>query len=236
MASSRQVANGFLGSVYYSLGDYRRAIDVLRQAIASLTGELLYKRSRTTIADSVRARAWLVYCLEELGEFAEGRAWGEDAIRIASAAANPSNAIFSQFRLGHLLLRHGDLEHAIAVLEYARARCRAADIPLYLLDLTADLGLAYALSGCVTAALPLLDQIGTYEETGDGDSPLMAELGEAYLLVGCTENATPLAERALMLARDHKERGHQAWALRLLGEIALHDHAPDVALAETHYR
>ena len=48
------------------------AIDVFRQAIGSLTGELLYKRSRTTIVDSVRARAWLVDCLAELGAFAEG--------------------------------------------------------------------------------------------------------------------------------------------------------------------
>jgi hypothetical protein len=69
-------------------------MDVLRRAIASLTGELLYKRSRTTIADSVRApRAWLVDCLAELGEFTEGRAWGEEAARIAGTAANPSGAI-----------------------------------------------------------------------------------------------------------------------------------------------
>ena len=31
--------NGFLGTVYFSLGDYRRAIDVFRQAIPSYEGE-----------------------------------------------------------------------------------------------------------------------------------------------------------------------------------------------------
>ena len=45
-----------------------------------------------------------------------------------------------------------------------------------------------------------------------------------------------LAERALVLSRDRKERGNQAWALRLLGGIALHSAPPAVALAETHYR
>jgi hypothetical protein len=35
-----------------------------------------------------------------------------------------------------------------------------------------------------------------------------------------------------MLARARSERGHAAWTLRLLGEIALHHDCPDVATAE----
>jgi hypothetical protein len=31
-----------------------------------------------------------------------------------------------------------------------------------------------------------------------------------------------------MLARQRGERGHEAWALRLLGEIASHHHGSDV--------
>ena len=34
----------------------------------------------------------------------------------------------------------------------------------------------------------------------------------------------------------HKERGDEAWALRLLGEIAAHADPPDVEQAESHYR
>jgi len=40
----------------------------------------------------------------------------------------------------------------------------------------------------------------------------------------------------VMLARQRGERGHEAWALRLLGEIALHGDHPDVETAEGHYR
>jgi tetratricopeptide (TPR) repeat protein len=230
------VANGILGTVYFSLGDYRGAMDVLRRAIASLTGELLYKRSRTTIADSVRARAWLMDCLAELGEFAEGVAWGEEAASIARDAANPSGAILSQSRLGHLALQQGELERAMAVLEPAYAHCRAADLPLFLPAIMEFLGLAYALSGRVTAALHLLDQVVVSEDPGGGSNSQMISLGEAYLLAGRAEYARQLAERALVLSRDRKERGVQAWALRLLGAIALHSHPPDVALAETHCR
>jgi hypothetical protein len=61
-------------------------------------------------------------------------------------------------------------------------------------------------------------------------------LGEAYLLAGRLADAIQRAERALVLSRDCKERGDQAWALRLLGAIATHGHPPSVTLADTHYR
>jgi hypothetical protein len=43
------------------------------------------------------------------------------------------------------------------------------------------------------------------------------------------------ALRALELARTHRERGHQAYALRLLGDIAAHHEPPEVEAAATHY-
>jgi tetratricopeptide (TPR) repeat protein len=98
------------------------------------------------------------------------------------------------------------------------------------------LGLAYALSGRIIEALHLLDQVVVREETGGGGNYVIIGLSEAYLVTGCLENATQLAERALRLSRDRRERGYQAWALRLLGEIALHVNSPDGALAETHYQ
>ena len=61
-------------------------------------------------------------------------------------------------------------------------------------------------------------------------------LGEAHLLAGRLEEAHALAERALALAREHQERGHQAYALRLLGEIAAHREPLEVAPAEAHYQ
>jgi tetratricopeptide (TPR) repeat protein len=175
-------------------------------------------------------------CLAELGEFAEGFAWGEEAARIAKDAADPLGAILSQSRLGHLALRQGALERAITVLEPAYAHCRSADIPLFLPAIMEFLGLAYALSGWVTEALHLLDQVVVSEDPGGGSNSLMINLGEAYLLAGRAEHARQLAERALVLSRDRKERGVQAWTLRLLGEIALNGHPSDVILAEPHYR
>jgi hypothetical protein len=51
----------------------------------------------------------------------------------------------------------------------------------------------------------------------------------------CLREAESLAERALALAREHQERGHQAYALRLLGDIAARRNPPEVAEAEARY-
>jgi tetratricopeptide (TPR) repeat protein len=63
-------------------------------------------------------------------------------------------------------------------------------------------------------------------------------LGEAHLLAGRLEEAQALAEQALAHARAHQERGHQAYALRLLGDIAARrePQPPESALAEAYYR
>jgi tetratricopeptide (TPR) repeat protein len=50
------------------------------------------------------------------------------------------------------------------------------------------------------------------------------------------EEARTLAEGALAYAHGHQERGNQAYALRLIGEIAAHQDPPEVEPAAHHYR
>jgi tetratricopeptide (TPR) repeat protein len=69
-----------------------------------------------------------------------------------------------------------------------------------------------------------------------GHSLRVGYVSEAYLLAGRMQEALQLAGRALALSRDHKERGYQAWALRLLGEIAAHQAPPESEPAAHHYR
>ena len=56
------------------------------------------------------------------------------------------------------------------------------------------------------------------------------------MLAGRLEEAHALAERALALAREHQERGNQAYALRLLGEIAARRDPPESEQAAAHYQ
>src|SRR5262249_61950937 len=61
-------------------------------------------------------------------------------------------------------------------------------------------------------------------------------LAEANLLTGRIDASARLATEVLALARAHHEQGHEAWALRLLGEIALRREPLDADSAERSYR
>src|SRR2546429_5747556 len=61
-------------------------------------------------------------------------------------------------------------------------------------------------------------------------------LREAYLLAGRLDEAGTQAQRALEFSRAHQERGHAAYALWLLGEVAAQRQPPEVAQATAHYQ
>jgi hypothetical protein len=53
---------------------------------------------------------------------------------------------------------------------------------------------------------------------------------------GRLQEAHALAEHTLTLARTHQERGRQAYALHLLGDIAARRDLPEIELAATFYQ
>ena len=61
-------------------------------------------------------------------------------------------------------------------------------------------------------------------------------LSEAYLRVGRLDEAKTQVQRALAFSRAHQERGHAAYALRLLGEVATQRTPPAGAQAAAHYQ
>jgi tetratricopeptide (TPR) repeat protein len=105
--------------------------------------------------------------------------------------------------------------------------------------MAAALGGVYTLGGRVTDAVPLLTQAMEQtiaKEMGGFQVLCHLSLGEAHLLGGCLEEAHALAEHTLALTRAHQERGHQAYALRLLGDIAARREPPAVEPAEDYYQ
>jgi tetratricopeptide (TPR) repeat protein len=105
--------------------------------------------------------------------------------------------------------------------------------------MAASLGAAYTLAGRVADAVPLLTQameqtIAT--ETVVYQALCHLSLGEAQMLAGHLEEAQALAEHALALARERQEQSHQAYALRLLGEIAARREPPESDQAGDYYR
>jgi tetratricopeptide (TPR) repeat protein len=235
------MVNQTLGMTYQVQGDYRQAIDCFGQTVASLDGVRRHERFGNALLPAVQSRAFLALCHAELGTFAEGQACGDEGLRIAEAVAHPGSLMLALWGLGLLSLRQGDLRRALPLLERAVVLCRDVDLPLYFPWIAPALGVAYTLSGHLADAMPLLTQAleqttATAQETPGLQVFCRLALGEAQMLAGRLEEAHNLAEGALALARAHQERGHQAYALRLLGEIQAHHDPPEIELADTHYR
>ena len=170
--------------------------------------------------------------------FAEGRALGEEGLRIAEAVDHASSLLFASWGVGLLSLRQGNLPGALPLLERAVNLCREPDLPRWFPLTAAPLGAAYVLIRRLTDAVPLLTQAmeqATKSAMGGWQALSMLPLGEAYMQAGRLEEAYALAERALTHSRARQERGNQAYALRLLGEIAAHQEPSEGELAEHYY-
>jgi tetratricopeptide (TPR) repeat protein len=233
------LANLRLGYAYHAQGYYRRAIDCFGQTAASLEGARRRERFGQVFLPAVDSRALLAACHAELGTFAEGRAFGEEGLRIAEAVAHPSSLMVASWGIGQLALRQGDLPRALPLLERAVGICHETDLPVYFPWIAVALGVAYTLGGRVADAVSLLTQV--LEQTMATEMVVYQALcslplGEAHLLAGRLEESYALAEGVLALARTHQQRSHQAYALRLLGDMAVRREPQHIEAAETYYR
>ena len=153
-APCRCEASHSLGQAYYAIGDFGRAAELLRRNVEAAD------RESGTPSTGVRlqSQAWLARTLSALGEFAEGRRHGEEALRLATLEGRGAAPIVVHSRLGHLYLAQGDLEHAIRVLEQGLALCRASGHRNSLRLIVAGLGYASALQGRLTEGRALLEE------------------------------------------------------------------------------
>jgi class 3 adenylate cyclase/tetratricopeptide (TPR) repeat protein len=227
-----------LGGVYHVLGDYRRATGFLRSNLAFLEGELLYTYFGAAVPFSLSSRNKLIFCLAQLGEFAEAIARSDEGLRIAETIAHATSFIFAYTATGRLYLCKGDFDKAISALERSLALCQEANFRYLFVRSASDLGAAYMLDGRVAEALPLLEQ-GVQQATSihiqSEQSLRVAFLSEAILLAGRLEEALTPAQQALELARRYKERGNEAWSLRLLGEITVQRKPQEIELTASYY-
>jgi tetratricopeptide (TPR) repeat protein len=231
-------AQYYLAAAAYLSGDYRATEYVCRTLLQSLHGQLTHERFGLNMSPAVWPRAQLARAFAERGVFDEGDAHGHEAIRIAEALDHPFSVMGACLSLAYVNNIRGELHQAIRLLERAIALCDEWHITSLTPTAMASLGHAYAWSGRIEDGVSRLQQaLGASESAGIGfqHSLNVVQLGEAYLLADQVENARACADRAVMLARGRGERGYEAWALRLLGEIATYPDPPDVETAETHY-
>jgi hypothetical protein len=103
----------------------------------------------------------------------------------------------------------------------------------------AFLAYAHAQLGRLADSFPPLEWASELTLSSDfraGQPRLLVLLGEVYVLAGRTQEAAAFAEPGLTRSREHRQRGDEALALRLAGEIAWRRVPPDVAVTENRHR
>lgn len=232
------LATFYLAYAHWQQGDYRQAIDGLKWIVANLQGELIRERCGMAGYPSVLARGLLVWCLGDVGEFAEGRAYAEEAIPLAESLDQPFSQGVLRTWLGHFYVSQGDLRTAIFLLQQCCTLVERWNIPR-LGDIAASLlGVAHTLDGRPTEGAPFLEQAAVQlkSEKGNSETRLIIPICEGYLLAGRLEDAVRLADSALDGSRARKERGYEAQALRLLGDIDARRDPADGDASESRYR
>jgi tetratricopeptide (TPR) repeat protein len=189
----------------------------------------------------VNARIWLALCLAEFGRFDEAAVLGQEAIDIAREMNEPEELIFAGLGVGRLHLIQGNLDIAVEALEPALAMCKSAEFPIYVSRVASCLGAAYASLGRTDEALVLLEEAVRQAAASNlmfGQSLVLSNFGRVCHLAGRQDEARTHAHDAIDVARACGERGNEAWAWLLLGDLVSDGGAtaPGIEEAHSHYR
>jgi tetratricopeptide (TPR) repeat protein len=206
-----------LRSALAPIGAYARILACLREAEA---------------LDDPRRLAWvssfLSFDFYRRGFYDQGIAAAQRALVLTTANGEVILHALANRRLGRAYLHQGDYRRAITChmqtitsLDGARRRERFGQIALPTVHDRAMLAWCHA-------------ELGTFAEG-------RALAGEGLRLAEAVDHPTSLMIASwgiglLAFTREHQERGNEAYALRLLGDIATHRALPDVDAGATHYR
>jgi class 3 adenylate cyclase/tetratricopeptide (TPR) repeat protein len=232
------VATYYVGCDCMTRGDYRRTEELFRRVATWVEDNVLERCGMTGFPAGI-CRAYVAWSLAERGEFAQAIAVGQEGVGIAERIDHPFTLTWSCWGLANSHLIRGELNHALALLERGLGIARDWNLRVWSPFLPWGLGRAYVLSGRVMEGLALIEEsLRARDSLGIQTwHPLvLVHLGEAYLRADRLADACTSAQRAVTLACERAERGHEAYALRLLGEITALSSPGDVETAAAHYR
>ena len=239
-----------LGQVYHARGDYRAAADLLAKNLIAPMASAPYRKDESLLATissqraktgllSMLSRVWLVFCLAELGEFATGLSDGQVRLADSASPRDPFQVMLACLAAGRLHVRKGEIDLAISFLEKCREARRLGNFEVWSASISSTVGYAYLLGDRLDEAVSLLSEAieqANATKSMFGHSLRLAYLAEAVFLLGRREEALQYARSALEVSRTQQERGHEAYVLRLLAEIAARQEPLDVEAATAAYR
>ena len=202
-----------------SLGDYKQAISLDRRLLSEAEADENTGLAQLTLVSL--ARMWLVWCLAEIGEFAEAFAKSKRTLLAAQTGGQSLPLLLAHLAQGLAFLRQGSYADATATLEQAQPLSLRPAMEAWWAAVASPLGRAYAGMGRLEDAIGLLEEAvsRTTSTRGTGNAMRILHLGDAYLLAGRPNDAQSMAGKAMELAATHHERGFEAYAHLLLGQI-----------------
>jgi class 3 adenylate cyclase/tetratricopeptide (TPR) repeat protein len=237
--SLETATNYWVGFVAQHSGDFRQGTRVLRSVIEELDAAgRRHDRCGLPGFPAVMARGFLARGLAELGEFDEGLAHGREAIRIAESIDHAYSLVVACRSLATLFCLRGHLADARLLAERNLAIVQERDFSAFFSLARTVLGRVHTLSGRISEAAASLEQasteFGTRQHWGSALEGRLY-LAEAYQLAHRSVEAKAIAVEALRLVRERGSRGLEAYALRLLAEVAAHADPPETEAAEARY-
>ncbi|PYN75118.1 MAG: hypothetical protein DMD96_29030 [Candidatus Rokuibacteriota bacterium] len=225
------LARQYMGQSYHAQGDYAQAERTLKENIEATA------RDQATTS-YVASCGWLAFSLADRGAFDAANTYLAEAQRAAKATQHAYSQLIAWTLIGLAWIRRGRLARAVLPLERGLEACRRKHLTVWLPIPLSLLGLAFVRMGHVTEGLRLLeDGVVVSRELGIRAylSAWLVNLAEGFLAAGQPARALETAQQALEMAREHGERGHEAQALQILGDIAARGARPDPREARDRY-
>jgi class 3 adenylate cyclase/tetratricopeptide (TPR) repeat protein len=225
------LARQYMGQSYHARGDYAEAERALRENIEATAGD------QATIS-YVASCGWLAFSLADRGAFDAANSYLAEAQRAAETTQHAYGRLIAWTLIGLVWIRRGRLARAVLPLERGVEACRKKHLTVWLPIPLSLLGLAFVRMGHVHEGLRLLeDGVALSRELGIRAylAAWLVNLAEGLLADAQYERARETARQALDMAREHGERGHQAQALHVLGDIAARGVPPDPVEARARY-
>jgi tetratricopeptide (TPR) repeat protein len=224
-------AHFFLAMERLFRGCYREAVEQFQRNLERIERGSIGQPSEDPsyglfIYNPVRYRPFthmfLSRALAEIGNFDEAMSHAEHSLRAAEALGLPFGLGLAYHGIGFVYLRSGQFEQALPHLERSEQMSRSAELPLLFTHVAPSLGSTYVGLKRTEEAIVILEagrQVAESKQLRIELGRAMVNLAEAYSLAGRADEALIMSQNALDFALERSQRGTEAWALYVRGNV-----------------
>jgi CHAT domain-containing protein/uncharacterized protein HemY len=210
-------ALGILGSAYYSLGNYAKAIDYSQQHLA-IAREIKDRQSEGLALGNLGAS------YHSLGNSAKALEYTQQYLALAREIKDRPEEGNALGNLGGVYINLGNSAKAIEYTQQSLAIAREIKNRQGEGDALGNLGLAYINLGNYAKAIEYTQQylaIARSIKNRQGEGNALGNLGVAYRSLGNSAKAIEYSQQRLAIAREIKDRKGEGMALGNLGAAYL---------------